>query len=286
MRSAKIRAPLASLLSFTVVGAFSSVIGHCQDVPAGLKFEVASVKPVEFSNAFYAAGFADGAARSPCVLGKVVVSGTRISLTLVGICDIIRIAYNVKSFQVFGVPSALGYSSQEKQQPAPTRFSGFPVKETSAPFYDIQARSPGTQPPSDEQVREMLRALLAERFGLKLHRERRLLSFYALVPLASGPKLKPAAMACKPMRTPDSAQFCGFTMEQLAHFLNDQSDRPVVDMTHISDRFDIEIPIDKNRYDLSAIVASIRKNLGLRIEARRDQIEVLVVDHVEKPSAN
>ncbi len=284
--SAKKNALLASLLPLTVVGAFSSVICHCQEVPAGLEFEVASVKPVEFPNAFYAAGFVDGAGRSPCVLGKVAVSGTLVSLTRVGICDIIRIAYNVKSFQVFGVPSALGFSSQEKQQPLPIRFSGLPVKETSASFYDIQARSPGTQPPSNEQVREMLQALLAERFSLKLHRERRPLAFYALVPLASGPKLKPAATDCRPTRSSDFIQICGYTMEQLAHFLNDRSDRPVVDMTHISDRFDIEIPIDKGSYDLSAIVASIRKNLGLRIQARRDQIEVLVVDHAEKPSAN
>ncbi len=287
--SAKKDVLLAFLLPWTV-GAFSSGICLCQQVRTEMKFEVASVKPVEFSNPFFAAGFAEGAARSPCVLGKVAVSGTLISLTRVGICDIIRIAYNVKSFQVFGVPPSLGFSIQEKQQPAkqlpaPTSFSGFPVTETSF-FYDIQARSPGRQPPSDEQVREMLRALLAERFSLKLHGERRPLAFYALVPLTSRTKLKPAATDCRPTRSSDFIQKCGFTMEQLAHFLNDESDRPVVDLTQMSDRFDIEIPIDKGSSDFSAIIASIRKNLGLRIEARRDQIEVLVVDHAEKPSAN
>ncbi|MDQ6759493.1 MAG: TIGR03435 family protein [Acidobacteriota bacterium] len=264
------------------------MIGHSQEVPERLRFEVASIKSVEFPSDFYAAGFAAGAASRPCVLGKVAVSGTLTGLTRVGICDIIRIAYNVKSFQVFGVPSALGYSSHEKMEPVPTRFSGFPGKESSVPFYDIQARSPGTQPPSDEQVREMLRALLAERFSLKIHREQRPLALYALVPSADGPKLKPAATGCSPKRSSDLIQLCGYTMEQLAHFLNDRADRNVIDMTHISGRFDIEIPIDQEGYgyNFSALVASIRKNLGLRVEARRDQIEVLVVDHVEKPSAN
>jgi uncharacterized protein (TIGR03435 family) len=259
---------------------------HCQEVPGGLKFDVASVKPAEFPSAAYASGAAAGAASSPCVVGKVAVSGTLITLPRVGICDIIRIAYNVKSFQVFGVPSALGFSVQDKTQPVPTRLSGIPVNETSVPFYDIQARSPGTQPPSDEEVREMLRALLAGRFSLKLHREQRPLALYALVPSAGGPKLKPATTGCSPTHSSDSIQKCGCTMEQLAHILNDKCDRPVVDMTHISGRFDIEIPIDQEGFDFDSLVASIRNNLGLRIEARRDQIEVLVVDHVEKPSAN
>jgi uncharacterized protein (TIGR03435 family) len=285
-RSAQIHALLASLLPFTVVGAFSPMMCHCQEVPGGLKFEVASVKPAEFPSAAYAAGAAAGAAMSPCVIGKVAVSGTLISLTRVGICDIIRIAYNVKSFQVFGVPPGLGFSVEHKTQPAPTRLSGVPVNERSAFFYDIQARSPGTGPPSDEKIREMLRALLAERFSLKLHREQRTLALYALVPSAGEPKLKPAIAGCVPKYSSYSRQLCGCTMEQLAHILNDKCDRPVVDMTHISGRFDIEIPIDQEGYDFDALVASIRNNLGLRIEARRDQIEVLVVDHVEKPSAN
>jgi len=89
-----------------------------------------------------------------------------------------------------------------------------------------------------------------------------------------------------PTRSSDFIQICGYTTEQLARLLNDKSDQPVVDMTQISDKFDLEIPMDKGSYDFSAITGSIRKNLGLRIEARKDQIEVLVVDHAEKPSIN
>ena len=133
----------------------------------------------------------------------------------------------------------------------------------------------------------MLRALLAERFNLKLHRERRPHAFYALVPSAEGPKLKPAAEGCKPKRSSDFIQVCGYTMERFAQFLDDRSDRTVVDMTDITGKFDLELPIDQSEAgDFYAVVASVRKHLGLRIDARNDQIEVLVVDHVEKPSAN
>jgi hypothetical protein len=286
--AAKKHALLSSLLSLVVVGAFSSIICHCQEASAGLKFEVSSIRPAVFPSDIYASGFAAGAAGDPCVLGSVAVSGTLVSVTRVGICDIIRIAYNVKSFQVFGVPSGLGYSSPDKPEAAPARFSpGVPAKETPAVFYDIQARSPGTQPPSVEQVREMLRALLAERFSLKLHREQRPHAFYALAPSAGGPKLKPAAEGCRSRSSANSIQLCGYTMEKLAHFINFRSDRTVVDMTDITGEFDIELPIDRSEaQDFDAVVASVRHNLGLRIDARKGQIEVLVVDHVEKPTAN
>jgi uncharacterized protein (TIGR03435 family) len=134
----------------------------------------------------------------------------------------------------------------------------------------------------------MLRALLAERFSLKLHRERRPHAFYALVPSAGGPKnLKPAAEGCRPKRNTDFIRLCGYTMEQFAQFLNDRSNRTVVDMTDITGKFDIELPIGQSEAsDFYAVVASIGKNLGLRIDARNGQIEVLVVDDVEKPSEN
>jgi hypothetical protein len=70
-RSAQIHALLASLLPFTVVGAFSPMICHCQEVPGGLKFEIASVKPAEFPSAAYAAGAAAGAPVAPLLRAKL-----------------------------------------------------------------------------------------------------------------------------------------------------------------------------------------------------------------------
>jgi hypothetical protein len=63
----------------------------------------------------------------------------------------------------------------------------------------------------------MFRNLPVDEFKIKLHNEMKEIPAYALL-------------------SPDFQQVCGFTMEQLAHFLKDKSDRPVVDMTHISGR--------------------------------------------------
>ena len=194
----------------------------------------------------------------------------------------------MKSFQVFGVPSTLGYSRQEKTEAGSARFPvSAPSKQSSAVFYDIEARSPGTKPPSDEQVQEMLRGLLADRFNLKLHRERRPFASYALVTFGGSPKLRPATDGCRPQRSVDFIQLCGYTIEQFAQFLTTRSDKIVVDMTDIIGKFDIELPLDQSQSrDFSALAASVSQNVKLKIEPRNDQIDVLVVDHVERPSAN
>jgi uncharacterized protein (TIGR03435 family) len=75
--------------------------------------------------------------------------------------------------------------------------------------------------------------------------------------------------------------------------MNTYTDRPVVDMTGISEKFDFEIPIvpinlsaGSSGESMHAMLASLRQHLGLRLEPRKGPIEVLVVDHVERPSEN
>ena len=134
----------------------------------------------------------------------------------------------------------------------------------------------------------MLRALLAERFQLTTHRESRELAYLALVVAkASGPKVQPASLDCKPGKRPDTMAPCGQTMQMLAKYLNGYADRQVIDMTGYTEKFDYEIPIDRSDRDFgAAVMAAVQEKLGLKLETRKGPVEVLVVDHVEKPSEN
>lgn len=251
-----------------------------------LQFEVASIRPTAFPSDAYAAGVRAARASNPCEGGKLSVSGTRVSLTVAGICDIIRIAYDVRSYQVTGVPATLGLSGQDKTAPFPVSVAIATEAKQPVFFYDIEARAPGPNLPSEEQVREMLRSLLRDRFHLALHRDNKEISFYALVPAKNGPRLNPSADGCKPAPiTSEMMRVCGQTMEQVAQSLNSYTDRKVLDMTGISTRFDYEIPIDRSNFGES-LLNGIQERLKLKLEPRKGPVEVLVVDHVERPSEN
>jgi uncharacterized protein (TIGR03435 family) len=94
------------------------------------------------------------------------VDAARVDIGTLSLAELIRIAYRVKSYQVTGP----AWMSSER--------------------FDIAAKLP--EGATTEQVPEMLQALLAERFQLKIHRENKDQSVYALVVAKGGPKLKPA----------------------------------------------------------------------------------------------
>jgi uncharacterized protein (TIGR03435 family) len=146
----------------------------------------------------------------------------------------------------------------------------------------------------------MVRSLLAERFQLRVHRELRELSIYALVREKTGPKFKesspgadPAVLDTAAGRNHDITLPKG-TMEDLASIIeNSIVDRPVIDRTGLTATYNIHIvytpDIPPNRRNPDAddigIFTAIRQ-LGLRLEPRKEKVEVLVAEHAEKPSAN
>jgi uncharacterized protein (TIGR03435 family) len=112
------------------------------------------------------------------------------------------------------------------------------------------------------------------------------LPFYALVPAKDGPKLTPAADSCKPAPlAPEVMHVCGATMASLARSLNGYTDRTVMDMTGIATKFDYEIPIDRSNFGES-VLTGVQRYLKLKLEPRKGPVEVLAVDHVERPSEN
>ena len=166
--------------------------------------------------------------------------------------------------------------------------------------YDITARAPGENPPTSAQVETMLQTLLADRFQLRFHREIRQLPEYALVLGKNGPKLHASAPdATWRTRLSGSGLVNELTvskedMDQLAKQLPTAVGRPVVDRTGLTGRYDFQlswssdavstVPSEQERPP--SIFIALQEQLGLKLESARGPVELLVIDHAEKPTPN
>ena len=174
--------------------------------------------------------------------------------------------------------------------------------------YDILAVTPGEVRPSHDEQMSMLRNLLADRFKLTFHREQKVFSIYELTVAKSGPKLKPSTAApddppalistVYPQRIVMPAR--NATMSDLARLMQRAIlDRPVVDKTGLSGRYDFdlewapdetqfggEVPVAPADAPSPPLFSAIQQQLGLRLEATRGPVAALVVDKAERPSAN
>jgi uncharacterized protein (TIGR03435 family) len=165
--------------------------------------------------------------------------------------------------------------------------------------YDIVATTASPQARSAQLV--MLRALLADRFRLKLHHESKTMPVYNLVLAKNGPKLT-AMEASQPepfelysnfsMATVgDRTELRGYgSLGQFADFLTRIAERPVIDRTGIAGAFELRLlcAIDGfPGYDVSPTVfEALPAQMGLKLEAATAAIEITIVDHAEKPAAN
>jgi uncharacterized protein (TIGR03435 family) len=180
--------------------------------------------------------------------------------------------------------------------------------------YDILAETPSEIRPNLEEQMSMLRKLLADRFKLTFHREKKEFSVYALTVVRNGPKLKESTVSpdASPegppplifIVSPQSLHLPGrnATMAELASvFQRSALDRPVIDKTGLSGRydFDLEFTADESQFDGAfakrtnadeptkpGLFAAVQEQLGLRLEATKGPVETLVIEQVEKPSAN
>ena len=198
-------------------------------------------------------------------------SGGRFSVENCTLSFIIQQAYGLRDFELIGGPQW--------------------VLDGNGSRYDIQAKA--TANTSDDQLKLMAQTLLADRFQLKVHREMRPVPVYALVIAKSGPKLQTP----KPGERPNIESYPGFmsgTNVPMSSFIEEYSgkvDRPVIDKTEFSGHFDFTLrwtPDAPGHADPSFgfIFTEIQAQLGLRFDPQKLPIEVLVIDHVEQPSAN
>ena len=202
------------------------------------------------------------------------ISGPNVTIASPPMLGLISMGYNVEPYQVVGGPS---WMTTER--------------------FEIRARAPGDGAPTREQAGRMLQALLAERFQLKLHREKRDLPVYLLVVARDGPKLKPSTVDSKSFQMNSGAEttikLAQGSMEELARHLTDAGvGRPVVNKTGLSGNYDLELSwspwvteADTKAGAPPSIFTAIRE-LGLRLEPGKGAAEVLVIDHVEHPSEN
>jgi uncharacterized protein (TIGR03435 family) len=180
--------------------------------------------------------------------------------------------------------------------------------------FDIEGRAEGT--PSQPQMLEMLRSLLADRFKLLVHREVRPMPAFALV-LAhadgrTGPQLRSTDPCVAPPPGPDarlstgsrcggfsvgngSLKGTGVTMTQLAAELPSATEgRQVIDRTGLTGSFDVTLTWNAETLhpgaapvqDAASIFAAIQEQLGLRLVSITTPIEVIVIDRADRPVSN
>jgi uncharacterized protein (TIGR03435 family) len=167
--------------------------------------------------------------------------------------------------------------------------------------FEIEGKFEGEDSPA--QMIPMLREVLADRFKLKFHQETRQLPVYELVVAKGGPKLQ------EPARKGTEPRFGSFagrlvasneTMPALATVLTRALRRRVLDKTSLTGHYDFVLqwtPEENQTPPLRpgatapdpngpSIFTALQEQLGLRLESSRGPVEVLVIDHVEKPSTN
>jgi len=167
-------------------------------------------------------------------------------------------------------------------------------------WFDVDGVPDVEGEPSMKQAQEMVRRLLTDRFGLRFHREQRDMAIYALIVAKGGSKLKKTQSA--PNSLPDQSggnnsgvrrmKFTNNSMEEFALGMQFMVDRPVVDKTGLPGKWDFDLvwTYDDTRLtDPDAppgLFTAVQEQLGLRLDAVKAPVDVLVVDTVERPSAN
>jgi uncharacterized protein (TIGR03435 family) len=181
-------------------------------------------------------------------------------------------------------------------------------KWLSSDEYSIEAK-PDSPIPSGEagylQLRTLFQTLLNDRFKVRVHRETREGTLYNLV-LARSSKLKAADANTGPGLRTRAGHFIGTAVpiSALAQILSQQLARPVVDKTGLNGKYDFELtytldalqsdpfgPITRNSpsapdNNSPSIFTALEEQLGLRLQSTKGPVEVLVIEHAEKPSEN
>jgi len=245
--------------------AVSAAFGQTADGTA--EFEVASVKPA-----------------NPSATGRITMKEAPGTITMLNVTlrDCISQAYDVEDFEIFG-PDWLGSDR-----------------------YDIVARfTPGA---SKGRLLLMRQKLLADRFKLALHREKKVMPVYALVVAKGGLKIHKAEEGENMTRIGRGHMVLRrVSLSLLAEILSSQMDHPVLDQTDVKGLFDITldwVPDDtqskmgiaggdrpsrmlSNAPDGPSIFDALQEKLGLKLQTKKEAVEILAVDHAERvPTEN
>ena len=206
------------------------------------------------------------------------MEGRRFAIVNRPVEGLLRFAYGMHKKQIVGAP---GWIATER--------------------WDVQGVPDVPGHPSLKQTQSLVRKLLAERFGLKLHEDTKELAVYAIT-VAKGEE-KMARSTGDPNGPPDenersnggmvTMKMTNMSMGEFATNLGYFLDRPVVDQTGLTGRYDFQLKwtVDESKAptDGSAppgMFTAIQEQLGLKLEPVKVPADVLVIDKVERPSAN
>jgi uncharacterized protein (TIGR03435 family) len=175
-------------------------------------------------------------------------------------------------------------------------------------LYDIVAKPGGDPLGSASQVSESLQALLVERFKLAFHHEAKEVSGYRLVLAKDGAKLKgrhpgdggeSRNIGGKPRLGLGHVVWRDASLTAFADYLGLTLDRPVIDQTGLAGTFDFDLnwTPDETQFggryvaspdapNLPDLFTALHEQIGLRLEAGKVPVDVMVIDHAEKPSEN
>ncbi len=142
----------------------------------------------------------------------------------------------------------------------------------------------------DPELRLAMQPLLAERFQLAVHKEKREMPAYALSVARGGFKLRPVEGGHEPSHNGwrGKGEFQNTPMARFADFLGARVDRPVVDATGIQGAYDftLEWTRDDGVDGRPSIFTALQEQLGLKLEARKEPVEIIVIDRAKKPDEN
>jgi uncharacterized protein (TIGR03435 family) len=203
--------------------------------------------------------------------------------------DLIAFAYGLHPKQIVGAPDWFGTT-----------------------LFDIEGKPDTEGRPNLKQMGIMVQKLLADRFKLTFHRDKKELAVYVIGVASGGPKMT------KSTAGPTDQQGFGFrglgdltvrnmTMKEFAAWMqNGVMDKPVMDQTGLTDRYDFQLkwtpddsqfaafrgvgavvpPPTDNPNAPPALYTAIQEQLGLKMGPAKVPDDVIVIDHVEQPSAN
>jgi uncharacterized protein (TIGR03435 family) len=255
---------------------------HAQpETAAPLAFDVVSVKPHAMRPGTMMFRFSDG--------GPLHVTGNTFNPPASTLSELLIDAYDVKAYQISGLPAW--------------------AQSPNGDHFDVQAKS--ERVPTPDELRQMLQTLLADRFQVKLHKERKDLPVYALVLAKGGSKLRKltaeeAAAANAPrerssaaaVNSADRPAVINGTLIGLIRLISLGVDLPVIDHTGLPAGTYESANLNWGQFgrdkrggapdaeDGLSIFAALQRELGLKLEPRKEPLEMLVIDRAEKPTAN
>jgi bla regulator protein BlaR1 len=264
--------------------------------------------PDSESHGFESASIKPHKSNGTMEMSRLLFTPYGLSATNVTLQTLIRDVYRVQESQIAGPPDLLNSDKYDIE-----------ARMEKSVADELRKLDPMQSLPERQR---MLQALLADRFKLTVHRESKELPVYALVIAESGPKIqeaKPGDTYVNGIKGPNGrpggpgnirmgrGMLTGqaLTMADFVRALSDQLGRPVLDKTGLTGKYDLTLHWTSDDSQLpmlrepegahsapppapsgSSLFTVIQEQLGLELEPQDSPMEILVIDHVEKPSEN